>query len=113
MKKRNGTQNVMVAALGLVIQNRRKELGLSQEELATRAGLHRTYISEIERRSRNLSVKALIRIAWALNTQTSRLMHDSEEMTKSRDSDEGSSIHRNSPMHAARCNTISSTAIPV
>lgn len=68
----------MVTALGVVIQKRRKQLGLSQDHLAERAGLHRTYISEIERRSRNLSVKILVRIAIALETSPSVLIHEAE-----------------------------------
>ncbi len=42
--------------LGARIQKLRLEKGLSQEELAFEAGLHRTYISHIERGSRNITV---------------------------------------------------------
>lgn len=75
--------DLLVSALGTVIQKRRRELGLSQEELAKRAGLHRTYISEIERRSRNLSVRILSQIATALNTDGSDLMKNAEQLTLS------------------------------
>jgi len=34
---------------GTAVRSRRKRLGISQEELAGRAGLHRTYVADIER----------------------------------------------------------------
>jgi transcriptional regulator with XRE-family HTH domain len=76
-----------VSALGLAIQVRRKELDLSQEELAQKAGLHRTYISEIERRSRNLSVKILVKLALALDTTPATLVVKAEEMAKQRNAE--------------------------
>ena len=44
----------------------RKALGISQEELADRAGLHRTYVGSIERRERNVSIDNIERLAAAL-----------------------------------------------
>lgn len=44
----------------------RKRLGLSQEELADVAGLHRTYIGSIERGERNVSIDNIDRLATAL-----------------------------------------------
>lgn len=82
MKKTTTTSHVMVTALGLAIQGRRKQLGLSQDELALKAGLHRTYVSEIERRSRNLSVKILVRLALALEMSPSQLMQTAEALAE-------------------------------
>lgn len=48
------------------IRKIRKQNGISQEELASRAGLHRTYMSDIERGSRNVSIKNIEKIAKAL-----------------------------------------------
>ena len=45
----------------------RKSLGFSQEELAERSGLHRNYISDVERGRRNLSLDALLRLAKGLS----------------------------------------------
>ena len=60
--------------LSRVVRGRREELGLSQDELAHRSGLHRTYISDIERGARNLSLKNLVRLAEALEVPASKLM---------------------------------------
>ena len=53
---------------GKKIRKRREELGISQEELADRAGLDRTYIGGVERGERNLGLLNLLKIAIALNT---------------------------------------------
>ena len=45
----------------------RKKIGLSQEELADLSGLHRTYISAVERERRNISIDNIEKIACALN----------------------------------------------
>jgi transcriptional regulator with XRE-family HTH domain len=52
---------------------RRRLLGLSQEALAERCGLHRTYIGGIERSERNVSVDNVDRIAQALGIDVSEL----------------------------------------
>jgi transcriptional regulator with XRE-family HTH domain len=44
----------------------RQEIGISQEELAERAGLHRTYISSVERAQRNVSLENIFNIANGL-----------------------------------------------
>jgi PAS domain S-box-containing protein len=57
-------------ALGQAIQDRRHSLRLTQEELAARSMLHRTYICEIERGERNVALRNLIRLSRALNLPT-------------------------------------------
>jgi transcriptional regulator with XRE-family HTH domain len=52
----------------------RTEAGLSQEELAYRAKLHRTYISSIERGQRNVSVENIFAIADALKVPPGELL---------------------------------------
>lgn len=52
--------------LGNAIRERRRALGLTQEELAEKADLHWTYISGIERGVRNVSIVNLFHIALAL-----------------------------------------------
>lgn len=60
--------------LGLSIKLERVRRGLSQEELAERAGLHRTYIGMVERAERNITVVNLALIAKALNTSIGTLL---------------------------------------
>lgn len=60
------TDITLLKEFGLKVQKRRKELGISQEELAYRAGFHRTYIGMIERAERNISLCNLKRLADAL-----------------------------------------------
>ena len=52
----------------------RNRLGISQEELAERADLHRTYISDIERGARNLSLESIERLAMALEVSVPALL---------------------------------------
>jgi two-component system, response regulator len=52
--------------LGNAIKRRRFALGISQEELAARAGLHRTYVSDLERGARNPSLASVQKLAGAL-----------------------------------------------
>ena len=48
------------------LRGARARLGLSQERLAERAGLHRTYVGGIERAERNVSIDNIERLAAAL-----------------------------------------------
>lgn len=56
----------------------RGQLGLSQEQLAERAGLHRTYISDVERGARNLSLESISKLAMALDISVSTLFPSPE-----------------------------------
>ena len=60
--------------LGKKIKELRLRAGLSQEELASKAGLHRTYMSDIERGERNVSVENIGKIAKALGVKSSDLL---------------------------------------
>lgn len=60
--------------LGRNVQRIRKERGWSQEELAFESGLHRTYISGIERGARNPTVLVLEKLAEALGVTPARLL---------------------------------------
>ncbi len=60
--------------VGNNVRKFRKEKGLSQETLAFDCGLHRTYISGVERGIRNPTVKILAQIAKALGIPPSRLL---------------------------------------
>ncbi len=58
---------------GTAIRKQRSELQISQEELADRAGLHRTYISDVERGARNPSLESIEKLARALDLSVSKL----------------------------------------
>jgi len=60
--------------LGARIKKIRKEKGFSQEQLALKSKLHRTYISDIERGDRNVSIKNIEKIAEALDVTLSYLL---------------------------------------
>ena len=63
--------------LGLNVQRIRKEHDWSQEELAFESGLHRTYISGIERGARNPTVLVLEKLAEALKVAPANLLEPS------------------------------------
>lgn len=65
--------------VGRVIRRLREDSGLSQEALAEEAGLHRTYISLVERGRRNISVDALAQVAEALGVYPSRVIAEAEK----------------------------------
>lgn len=56
----------ILVSFGRKVQMRRKELKLSQEQLAEEAGLHRTYIDMIERAEKNVTLVNIEKIAKAL-----------------------------------------------
>lgn len=56
----------------------RKQKKISQEELAFRAKLHRTYISDVERGSRNISIENIEKIAKSLRIKISDLLSNAD-----------------------------------
>jgi transcriptional regulator with XRE-family HTH domain len=59
---------------GNKVRERRTSLGLSQEELASRAGVHRTYVGMIERAEKNITLENIQKIAKALEIPLDKLM---------------------------------------
>ena len=72
-------------ALARQIRSVRIRRGMSQEELAFRAGLHRTYISLVEGAKKSLTVDSLARIASALDIKPSKLLASSEKRSSLKD----------------------------
>lgn len=69
----------LVTALSMVLRDRRLHLRFSQNDLANKSGLHRSYIGDLERGCRNISVKNLSRLAQALEINSSALLSMAEE----------------------------------
>ena len=63
---------------GRYVQKQRLNLNISQEELAYRAGLHRTYIGMVERAERSISLQNAKKIADALNVKLDILLNGNE-----------------------------------
>jgi transcriptional regulator with XRE-family HTH domain len=61
-------------SLGIAVRDRRRELGITQEELALRSGLHQRGISNVETGRRNPSYASLRRLAEALDLRASALL---------------------------------------
>jgi transcriptional regulator with XRE-family HTH domain len=58
------------------IKRLRREQGISQEALADKAGLHRTYIGAVERGERNITLLNANRIAEALSVKLSECLKE-------------------------------------
>ena len=72
MGKRRSTPDIR-ERFGFAVRARREELGLTQEEFAERARIHRTYLSDVERGRRNVSLLNIEHIAAALQLPLSEL----------------------------------------
>ena len=60
--------------LGKNVARLRKERGLSQEAFADHAGIHRTYVSDVERGARNPTIEVVAKIAKALGVKPGELL---------------------------------------
>ena len=70
----------IVRVFGTNMKKYRMQRGLSQEAFAEKCGLHRTYISSIERFQRNVSIENIQRRADALDVETYLLFVEKEEV---------------------------------
>jgi transcriptional regulator with XRE-family HTH domain len=61
-------------AFGERVRSRREELGLSQEALADQAGIHWTFLGQVERGRRNLSLHNLLKVAAGLGVDPADLV---------------------------------------
>jgi transcriptional regulator with XRE-family HTH domain len=69
-------KNPVLVKLGQNIKKLRLEKGISQEELALQAGLHRNYIGAVERGENNISVLKLVKITKVLGVQAGLIIKD-------------------------------------
>jgi transcriptional regulator with XRE-family HTH domain len=68
----------LLVALGQAVRDRRRDRGLTQEQLAESAGLHPRYISDVERGRRNVGISNLDQLASALGLGLAQLMAEVE-----------------------------------
>ncbi|MEJ7790640.1 MAG: helix-turn-helix transcriptional regulator [Gaiellaceae bacterium] len=69
----------IAVTFGAVLREKRQAAGISQEQLADRAGLHRTYVSLIERGKRTASIEVVRRVASALGVTMADLISATEK----------------------------------
>jgi len=66
----------IVIKFGKKVKSFREEKGISQEELAFETGLHRTYISDVERGKRSISLKNIEKLANSLGVEIYELFKE-------------------------------------
>jgi len=82
------TRDPFLSGFGSYIRSLRTKAGLSQEELADRAGIHVTYLSGVERGLRNPSIRNVRRLAQAMGVPTKELFSFEEPPPGSNDQPE-------------------------
>jgi transcriptional regulator with XRE-family HTH domain len=75
----NRRSNDVKAAFGAAMRKFRLKAGLSQEKLAELADIHRTYVGDVERGTRNIALENMRRISDALGMQLSELIREMEK----------------------------------
>lgn len=71
------------ARFGQIVADRRRSLGMTQEELAARAGVHRTYIGDIENGRKSPTIDRASAVAAALGESLGRLLVVAEVSSES------------------------------
>ena len=72
----------IVKIFGTNLKKYRRELGVSQEKFAEMCGLHRTYISDIERFQRSISLYNIQKISYALGVDTYKMFIEENSQWK-------------------------------
>jgi transcriptional regulator with XRE-family HTH domain len=78
-------RDAVLKQFGQIVAQQRKALNASQEELAHRAGLDRTYISGLERGVRNPSLTVLCRLAAGLGITAGQMLKELQVMKGNKD----------------------------
>jgi len=80
LNKKAAVPEGLKSAFGAAVRSRRHRLDISQEDLAWRAGLHRTYVTNVERGVCNVSLETISKLANALETTLASLIVDAEHV---------------------------------
>jgi transcriptional regulator with XRE-family HTH domain len=72
----NESEQYILIRFGQQVRSLRQNKAMSQEELASRAGVHRTYIGMIERGEKNVTIITMIKLATALEVTITELLKD-------------------------------------
>jgi len=75
--------DTVAAVLGRVLASKRKQAGLTQEALAYQCKLHPTYVSQLERGLKSLTVRVLTLVAGAVGVRASEILREAEELVQS------------------------------
>jgi transcriptional regulator with XRE-family HTH domain len=67
-------ETAVIRAVAANVRQARKSIGISQEDLAFAAEVDRTYVSQVERGKRNITIVVLARLARALRTTPAELV---------------------------------------
>ncbi|HEY9758818.1 MAG TPA: helix-turn-helix transcriptional regulator [Oculatellaceae cyanobacterium] len=78
MRKQKSYEEELAEAVSEVFRERRMLLGYTRQEVSRLTGLHRSYIGDLERSGRNISVSNLSRMAEALRISPSKLLAKAE-----------------------------------
>jgi transcriptional regulator with XRE-family HTH domain len=70
----NASISAVTAAFGARVRVRRLELGLSQEKLADACGLHWSFVGQVERGQRNITLYNIVRLAHGLQLDPGELI---------------------------------------
>lgn len=81
-------QNVLSIEIGRRLRAYRQRMGFTQEELAEKAGVHYTYIGQVERGEKNLTISSLEKISHSLQISISVLFEDIEDIAGPSSSDD-------------------------
>lgn len=77
--ERETNSSPITACFGITVRSLRRRLGISQQALAERAELHRTYIADVERGGRNVTLRTMERLAHGLEVSMAELLTQTAE----------------------------------
>jgi len=74
-------------AFAVILRRYRKKSGLTQEKLSLISGVDRSFVSEIERELKSISLSSLVKLADALDVRPSKMIRETESLIESKEFD--------------------------